>query len=231
MNTILLSLVLPAYNEENSIEEVVRDLSKALYATTALHEIIVVNNGSTDGTSTVLNKLQEKIAELRVVNVSENQGYGHGILQGFCESRGTVVGWCDADGQMSPDEILHVYRCLMESDAKFAKGCRHGRSDGLFRKIESHMFNCLFQILFEVDNRDINGKPKFIHRDLYTSIGLVSKDWFIDAECILKAHKLKEKILDVDIESIPRKGGKSKIRLQSIFEFSKNLLCYKMRGY
>ncbi len=231
MNSVRLSLILPAYNEETSISGVVSGLVKVLQKHSNQFELIVVDNGSTDETRGVLKKLQEQMTELRVVEVMQNQGYGHGILEGFRASSGDVVGWCDADGQTMPDDIMHVYQCMENMGADFAKGCRYGRSDGFFRTLESRTFNQTFRFLFGIAVKDINGKPKFMQRNLYEKMQLTSKDWFIDAECILKAHKNGVEVLDVEIQSVPRRNGKSKIRVSSMFEFFKNLLGYKLRGY
>jgi len=231
MSSIDLSIVLPAYNEGTSIKEVVTRFVTVLRQKGVCFEVVVVDNGSTDATASIVAGLQQRMPEVCVVTIPLNEGYGNGIIHGLKSSKGAVLGWCDADGQVDPEDVVGVYEHMRDTKAVFAKGCRKGRFDGMFRRIESAVFNGSFRLFFDVSVHDVNGKPKFMERALYERLELSSKDWFIDAECVIKARAAGINIHDVVIRSIIRRAGRSKVRISSALEFCKNIARYKMLGY
>src|SRR5258708_7835593 len=106
MNSPELSIVVPAFNEADHLESVINEMASVLDASGIAYEIRVVNNGSTDGSAVVLEKL--KILNPRIVplHLKKNQHYGGGILAGLEGATGSVIGWADADGQVDPRDIV-----------------------------------------------------------------------------------------------------------------------------
>ena len=95
----------------------------------------------------------------------------------------------------------------------------------------SNLFNVLFPLMFGIHSKDVNGCPKIIKRDEIKSLNLESKDWFLDSEIMIKAKRKKYKIVEIPAEYKKRIGGKSKVKSYVIFEFLKNMIKFKMKGY
>lgn len=223
-----LSLAIPLYNEEETVRLLVSNLSAEFDKAGLVCELVLVNNGSRDRTPVILEELSHEFPHVRVVTVGVNQGYGWGILCGLKETSAPIVGYMCGDGQILPADVVRVYLCLTSNPLDIAKVNRVARHDGLQRKIMSQVYNTLFELMFHVGIRDINGTPKLMFRKCYEAMRLQSKDWFIDAEVLLKARQLKYRIGEVDIEFKPRVGGESTVRWTITLEFIKNMIRYRL---
>jgi len=81
-----------------------------------------------------------------------------------------------------------------------------------------------FRFLFPVKSRDINGTPKLMRRECYRQLDLVSKDWFIDAEIMIKSTEKSYRVGEVEVSFMPRASGDSNVHLTTSFEFVRNML-------
>ncbi len=224
-----LSVVLPAYNEGGGIRGVAEELARELRKVSVTFEVIVVNNGSTDNTTVVLCELQKTLPELVVVTVFPNKGFGNGILAGLAQARGRVLGWMPGDGQLRSDDFVRGYTYLKKGAFDVVKGIRVIRNDSPFRLLQSKVYNTFFKTLFGVPYSDINAPPKLFTRPVYHAVKLVSKDWFLDAELILKAHAGGYHIGEAPLSGHLREWGSSKvIKLLTVCEFIKNMLKYRL---
>ncbi len=224
------SLVLPFFNEEAGAAGTVSGLSAALRGAGFPYELVLVDNGSTDLTGGVLARCAEEDACCRVVRVPVNEGYGWGILNGLSRARGRFVGYMAADGQIAPSDMLRVFGELRSGSCRVAKVERVRRHDGPCRKVVSAVYNSAFRLLFGTPARDVNGTPKMLLREDLETLGLASKDWFIDAELMLKASALGWKVAQVGVEFLPRRTGSSKVRMSAIFEFMINMARCRLGG-
>lgn len=218
-----LSVVIPAYNEAAHLDAVIRRLHDALKQAEPSFEIVVVNNGSVDETPRVAQALADALPEIRVVHVEKNEGYGHGILEGLKAAQGNVLGWMHADMQAEPEDVIRIYRKLVDEGYDVTKAVRVVRHEPLWRRVQSFVYNNLFRGLFGVSYRDINGTPKLKTRAFYEKAALESKDWFIDPEMMLKAHAEGVRVGEVEIVWKARAGGKSKVHLGTMFNFFKRM--------
>lgn len=221
-----LSIVIPFYNEEACCVDVLRRIVIELDHHGVDYELLPVNNGSTDQTGTLLAHFSETHDRVKVVTVQHNEGYGWGILSGLRQGTGFYTGYMDGDGQISPESLLLIYARLKTSGADVCKATRATRFDGWKRKSVSRIFNVLFRMLFLCPITDVNAKPKLMRQSCAQELNLDSKDWFIDAELMLKAHAHKLSIEEVEIEFLPRREGSSKVRLSTIVEFTRNIVRY-----
>ncbi len=221
------SLVIPAYNEEESIGAAVRGLRDALGRVEHSFEIIVVNNGSTDGTPRVLEELRADVPELAVVRVDVNRGYGNGVIAGLREAQGEILGWVDADNQVAPEDVAAVYREILHGGADLVKAVRTTRRESRFRRLQSVVYNAIFRILFGGRYRDINAKPKMFRRSLWESLHVTSLDFFIDAEVMIRVIRARRQIREVEVSWAARTSGRSSVQPSAAVEFLKNLLRYK----
>jgi len=227
-----LSLVIPFYNEEKNVREVISGLSDTFERSSADYELILVNNGSSDKTPQILESLARKKPDaIKVVHVSVNQGYGCGIINGLKRVSEEYVGFMDGDGQIKPSDVLRVYSKLIDEDLDLCQVKRVAREDGPIRKFISYCYNFVFRFLFSLNVKDINATPKIMRRDIYEKLDLVSKDWFLDAEVIIKCTKMRCKIGEVSVTFHKRETGKSYVNLSTILEFLKNMIRCRLGGF
>ena len=221
-----LSIVIPCFNEAHIVETVVRELCQALESAESSFEIIVVDNGSFDDTPALLEELKARIPQLKAIRIFPNKGYGNGILAGLAIAKGEIVGWMDGDGQCSAQDLVKVYETLRSANASFCKATRVRRGDNRMRIAQSKLYNALFRFMFHNRCQDVNAKPKLFQRQLLKKLDLQSRDWFIDAEIIIKASRLGYPICEVPIAWRERTGGSSKVNIKTSFEFLRNMILY-----
>ena len=219
-----LSIIIPAYNEGAHIERIIRDIHEQLQVVESDFEIVVVDNGSSDDTPSVLLALSKEMPRLHAVHVLPNRGYGGGILAGLSAARGDVLCWTDGDGQIGAEILREMYAIVQKENLRFFKARRIVRHDGLLRVVQSKIYNLIFQMLFLASVNDVNAKPKFFHRSFYDQINLASADLFIDAEIVINALRQGVPIKEYPIVFESRKEGTSKIKMGAGLEFIKNLL-------
>jgi len=225
------SLVVPFYNEEQNAESVVFDLLNAFRNVGVRFELVLVNNGSTDRTPHILRKLAKSNKEITIVNIAENQGYGWGIISGLRAARGEYLGLSPGDGQVCGTEVTKVYRKLIDDGLDLCKAKQGFRNDGSFRKIQSTLYNLILPIFFKVQTRDINRSPKMMKRPVYKLMQLSCRDWFLDAEIMIKSNRMALKVGEVPIYFDKRKTGKSNVKFTTVFEFIKNIIWYRLRDF
>ncbi|PIU19195.1 MAG: glycosyl transferase family 2 [Elusimicrobia bacterium CG08_land_8_20_14_0_20_59_10] len=165
---IFCSLVIPCYNEEGNLTPLAEGFAAALGAPSGPgdFELILVDNGSSDGTAAALRALAARFPFLRAVTVPVNKGYGYGITQGLGTARGEYAGWAHGDLQYSPAEIMKAVELLRPARGKkiFLKGLRGARplTDRFFTAGMAAFESLLFGARF----RDINAQPTLFHRSL-----------------------------------------------------------------
>lgn len=222
------SLVIPLYNEEEGARRVVEGLVSAFDEALIDYELVLVDNGSRDRTRQILEDLvKEKGSRIKIVHVPVNQGYGWGIINGLNAATGTFVGYMCGDGQIQPADVIKVFDRVRAGNCDLAKVRRVARHDGLVRKILSRGYNSLFWLWFNVRSLDINGTPKILKRYLLKRFSPVSKDWFIDAELMIKAKRLNLKVEEVPAQFLRREAGRSNVKFGTIWEFWKNMVGYR----
>jgi len=224
-----LSLVMPCYNEEKCLEKTVPPLAEVFREAGVDLEIVLVDNGSTDGTSKVIDRLIARGLPVIKGVVKVNQGQGLGILTGLRMSRGKYVGYLCADGQVGPESVLVIYRALRSANGQtLAKARRRFRQDSWVRKIVSIQFNALMLLLFPgMPSLDVNGNPKILPTEILQMMELSSTDWFLEAELMLKARHLRLLVIEIDVPGYLRKAGTSNVRMRTVLEFARNILGYR----
>jgi dTDP-4-dehydrorhamnose 3,5-epimerase-like enzyme len=224
-----LSLTIPCYNEEASIGETAPALVRAFEEAGVALELILVDNGSTDNTSQVLDDLIANGLPATKVSIATNTGYSPGIIRGLEACTAPIIGFVHADGQVAPADVVMVYRLMERREQRvLAKVRRRFREDSWRRKIVSIIYNGLMQVMFGwLGAIDINGSPKLFSRETFRKMRLQSTDWFLDPEIILKAKRLGIRTIEIDVEGRPRAGGASHVRRQTMFEFLGNICSYR----
>lgn len=163
---MMLSLVIPCYNEAANLPLLLDRCKNLLQHQHQEIEVILVDNGSTDSTQAVLERLLPQYPGCRSVRVAINQGYGFGILAGLQAARGDILGWTHADMQTDPLDALEGFAFFNSGAARtFVKGRRHGRplGDTLFT-LGMSIFETL---LMRKPMWDINAQPTMFTKEFY----------------------------------------------------------------
>ena len=134
-----LSVILPVYNEESCVADTIRELAGLLRTLSGGHEILAVDDGSTDGTPAILKALREELPVLRVITLSPNAGQSAAFGAGFRAARGATIVTMDADGQNDPASIPALLEALKECDA--VCGFRAQRQDTAAKRWGSRLAN------------------------------------------------------------------------------------------
>ena len=227
-----LSLIMPCYNEAESIPVTIPRLFGAFEAAGHRLEIVAVDNGSTDETSRVLGGLQTRHAGLRSTRIEVNEGYGNGLLQGIPLCRADLVGFIPADGQVDAEDVVRLYETAVAARGYVvAKVRRRFRMDGLKRKFVSIAYNGMVRLMWPaLDTLDVNGTPKILPRRALEAMQLESRGWFFDPEIMIKAHYLGIRVLEHNAFARMRGSGVSHVRASTCLEFLRNLLAYRFTG-
>lgn len=193
-------------------------------------EMVLVDNGSSDGTSRIIDEMIAEGAPVMKVVVEENIGYGYGVRSGLAACRGHIVGSIPADGQVDPRDVVNLYEVLANSrEPRLAKVRRRFRMDGFKRKVISVIYNVLANVLFfGLGSIDINGTPKLFPREYLRRMNLESDDWFLDMEILIKAKDLGLPVFEQNVFAQMREGGQSNVRAQTVWEFVLNLARWRV---
>lgn len=186
-------------------------------------DLVLVNNGSTDGTEGRVNALSMAHKPVRAIHLVQNAGYGGGILAGLNSMDTPVQGWTWGDGQVQPAIVREAYDLLVAERFDLVKTCRYERRDGNQRWLVSKVYNRVMRHGFDLPWSDVNGCPKLMTARTAEALQLRSLDWFLDPECLLKAAELQLNIGEVDAVMHPRDGGVSKVRAGTVQEFLERL--------
>jgi len=227
-----LSLVMPCYNEEEVVGYTIPQLVEAFEAAGHGLELVAVDNGSTDDTGKILQRLVDEGLPVVVHRIDVNEGYGNGILQGFPLARASWVGAIPADGQVDAEDVVKLFEALQQTRGPFlGKVRRRFRLDGLHRKLFSTCYNAFVVALWPgIGSIDINGSPKILRRDVLEAMQLTSRTWFLDPEIMIKAHYMGVKVLEMNVFSRMRGSGFSHVRTSTCWEFFTTLLKYRFSG-
>jgi glycosyltransferase involved in cell wall biosynthesis len=217
-----VSYVMPAYNEEANIREAVERAKSALDKLAGTHEIIVVDDGSTDGTAAVLDGLAQNISSLRVIRHEKNAGYGTAIRNAFSASKYELLFFTDSDLQFDPDELEKLLPLSKQFD--IVTGYRIKRRDPAIRLFVSWVYNRMIRLMFGLRVRDVNCAFKLINRRVVETVGLESNDFFIAAELLCKASARGFSIHEIGVNHYPRNAGRATVKPGSIMRTFRELL-------
>lgn len=223
-----LSVVMPCYNEEDVVAYTVRRVTEAFDRAGHRLELVTVDNGSSDGTTSILRRLSEARESIVFHRVDVNEGYGHGVISGMSRCTAPWVGWIPADGQVDPEDLVRLYEIAMLSKQDVvAKVRRRFRMDGPFRKVVSLGYNIFVRLLWPGLAWDVNATPKIMPRHLFAAMRIKSKDWALDPEVMIKANCMGVRIVELNILSRERASGTSKIRPGAMRELIVALFAFR----
>jgi glycosyltransferase involved in cell wall biosynthesis len=211
-----ISAFFPVLNEEGTVEKLTLDLLEVLRSRFKEVEVIIVDDGSTDRTGQIADRLQaQNNGWVRVIHHQQNRGYGNALKAGFEASRNDLVFFTDGDYQF---DLKDLYPALSLIDAcDVVAGYRVDRQDPRLRLFLARGYNRLVRVLFGLKLRDIDCSFKLFRRPALEKIDIESRGYIIDTEIMVKAKKEGLRIKELGVRHLPRTSGKSKVKMKHIF--------------
>lgn len=204
-----VSAFFPAFNDEGTIGSLVMDALTLLPTLTNDYEVIVVNDGSTDGTRAVLEVLACKRPQLTVIHHDGNQGYGAALRSGVSHARKDLVFYTDGDGQYDVWELAALYP-LMTDGVDIVNGYKIKRADKRHRIVAGAIYNRLAHMLFQLPIRDVDCDFRLMRRHAIQQIELASSSGAVCVEMVSKLHAAGYVFTEVPVHHYPRVYGRSR---------------------
>ncbi len=228
----MLSVVLPAHNEEENIAVVVRSCLETLPRLVRDFEVVVVNDGSRDRTGEIVDRLGQEDPRVVPLHHEVNRGYGDALMTGFAHTRGDYVMFMDADRQFDIADLERLLPYIGRYD--IVAGYRLKRRDPPIRLLYAAIFNLAVRIFFGIRLRDIDCAFKVFRGDLLRGIHLEFGGALINTEMLAKARRQGATLTEVAVHHYPRlvgeqSGGSFPVVFRAMRHFF--LLWWKMRRH
>ena len=203
MGQVVLSFVVPAYNEEDFIEDTLDSIEDVIKGKNLPYEIVVVNDGSLDGTLAKVVRYAKSDDHVKVVSYANNIGKGHAIRTGFIQTCGDIVVFADSDMEIDLGTISKYLEALENGDIVIAskRHCRSQVEAPISRKILSLCFNALVRLLTGVPLNDTQSGLKAMRKNAFVDIfpRLNVKRYAFDAELLAVAHLRGLRVVEMPV--------------------------------
>ncbi|MBD3296276.1 MAG: glycosyltransferase [Candidatus Omnitrophica bacterium] len=203
-----VSFVLPMFNERENIKRTIKTLKRIAGGITDDPEIIIVDDGSTDGCGQIVERMAAEDPVLHFHRLEKNTRFGGAFARGFKSATRDVIMYMDSDLPVSEDDIKRSFPLIERADIVTGYS-RIKKGDTLKRKVMSATYNALVRALFGLGIKDINSGFKIVRRSLVEDMEFISKSPFVDVELFLHAAKKNARVKQFALLFHPRLGGKS----------------------
>jgi len=219
-----ISVILPAYNEEDNILKTLDRAREVLNGLGIQHEIIVVNDGSTDNTANLVRETISANLSLKVVDHPVNRGYGAALKSGLRAASKSLIFFTDSDLQFDISELERLLEWIDRHPIVI--GYREERRDHVLRRAMAWGWGVLIRFLFNLNVRDIDCAFKLFRREVFKDISIDSIGAFVNSEILIRAQKQGFTIKEIPVAHFPRKlgvpsGARPKIILRAFRELLK----------
>jgi len=217
-----MTFCFPMYNEQ---EYIMTAVSAAREAGDALvdqghigrYEILIVNDASTDLTPKIADHLAATDPRIHVVHHPKNRRLGGSIKSLLANARGELLLYTDTDLPFDMMDVIKATRLARLYQADVVSAYRHDRtSEGPKRFVYSFIYNWLIRLVFRIHVRDVNFSFKLMRRRILEHVTPVSEGSFIDAEMLVRTHRLGYKIIQFGVDYFPRTRGASTLSSPSV---------------
>lgn len=227
MKSEVLYIIIPAYNESENIEEVVREWHEVVAKTNKTSRLVIIDDGSKDDTYEKLKRLNKKYKQLTPVT-KKNSGHGGTVLYGYhyaIKNRADYVFQTDSDGQTRPDEFWQMWN--ERENYNFQCGHRLGRQDGFSRKFVTRVLKLVVLLKFRCWAKDANTPFRLMDiASLKGRVEKIPKDYNL-SNVMLTVLYLKDKSMKnrfIHITFRPRQGGVNSINMKRIIGIGKKAM-------
>ena len=219
-----VSAMFPCYNDSATIGRLVDDVHAALAPITSELEVIVVNDGSSDGSREVLDSLAVDRPWLRPIHHERNRGYGGALISGFGAARNEWIFYTDGDAQYDAAEAALLVP-LATDDVDVVQGWKIGRGDTWYRKVLGRCYHHLVKLLFRLPVRDTDCDFRLFRRSLLADRPLVSTSGVVCVEMMRTFSERGARFVETPVHHYFRPSGKSQFfRLPAIARSAGELL-------
>lgn len=217
-----LSVVIPAYDEAETLPDLLERLVGTLPSIADGWQVVVVDDGSTDGTADAVRA--RAFPNVDVLSMRVNQGKSAALRRGLAAATGDVVVLMDADGQDDPGELARMVKTLDDEDLDLVTGRRAHRNDRAAKRIPSRLYNWTTSKVTGVPGRDFNSGFKAMRMDVARSVDLYGElHRYIPVLAAWNGFRIGE----VDVAHHPRAGGKSKFGMNRFWRGMLDLVTVK----
>ena len=224
-----ISVVVPLFNEEESLPELVSWIDRVATTNNLSYEIIMIDDGSTDGSWGVVERLKEQYPQIRAISFMRNYGKSAALYCGFDMAEGEVVFTMDADLQDSPDEIPEMRRMILEEGYDLVSGWKKRRYDPISKRWPSKFFNATARFMSGIKLNDFNCGLKAYRRKVVKSIEVYGEmHRYIP---ILAKHAGFKRIGEKVVIHQERKYGKSKFGIERMLKGYLDLISVTFMSY
>src|SRR5262245_9699876 len=203
-----LSVFFPAYNDSGTIASLVISALRTARRLTDDYEVIIVNDGSADGTADIANELARTYPQVRVVHHDRNRGYGGALRSGFAAATRDLVFYTDGDAQYDPREMTVLWRALTDA-VDLVNGYKISRSDPLHRIVIGRVYHHTVKILFGLQVRDVDCDFRLMRRNIFDRVNLHKDSGVICLEMMKKIQDAGFRIAEVPVHHYHRAYGRS----------------------
>jgi glycosyltransferase involved in cell wall biosynthesis len=203
-----LSVFFPAYNDSGTIASMVIRSVKAAAELTADFEVIVVDDGSADGTADIADELARTYPQVRAVHHPINRDYGAALQTGFRTATKDLIFYTDGDAQYDPAELALLW-AKMTPDCDLVNGYKISRADPLHRIVIGRVYHYIVSLLFGLTLRDVDCDFRLMRRSIFERINLEKTSGIICVEMMKKIQDGGFRIAEVPVHHYHRAFGRS----------------------
>jgi glycosyltransferase involved in cell wall biosynthesis len=219
-----LSIFFPAYNDSGTIASMVIRAVKAASELTPDFEVIVVDDGSADGTADIADELARTYPQVRAVHHPTNRDYGAALQTGFRSATKELIFYTDGDAQYDPAELAVLWT-RMTPDCDLVNGYKISRSDPLHRIVIGRIYHYVVSILFSLKLRDVDCDFRLMRRTIFERINLQKTSGIICVEMMKKIQDAGFRIAEVPVHHYHRAFGRSEFfNFRRLFRTGRDLL-------
>jgi len=205
---VSISAFFPAFNDAENLRVQIPRTFETLQQVTTDFEVIVVDHGSTDTTSTVLDSLRRQFPSLRMVRHPHNLGYGAALQSGFSNSIKELIFYTDGDCQYDVRELERLLEKL-SSDVDVVTGFKIKRADSAHRTIVGKLYHRVVKIFFRLRVKDVDCDFRLIRRRVMEAISLTSRTGAICVDLMCQIERSGYRVVEVPVNHYPRLHGRS----------------------
>jgi len=223
-----ISVVFPAYNEAENIQETVTRAVSYMEKNFKDYEVIVVNDGSADGTHRIVENLASSNPNIILVNHPKNLGYGAALRSGFEKASLDYLFFMDSDGQFDISDVDRFLPFLGSFDIVI--GYREKRADPFIRSLNTWLYHLFIKLIFRLKVKDMDCAFKMFPRSAYEAVRPIkSGGALFSAELLIKLKRKGFSIKEVPVRHFPRRFGKQTgANLRVILRMFKE--CWKLKN-